>query len=158
MPIIAASLYDIGLILDGTPPIGPDPRCSFGRIGSVILYLIPLLDRSDRLRPKCYSRAALAWAFSASAVCNLAVTLVYSLTLVSAHRQVSGDDLIRLIQLNVIAIAVFASLWQAISRFAGQAQSLAFLRTNWVLRSRETRCCSFPRRCGSACGLARGAT
>jgi len=119
LPVIALSLYAAVLILDGTPPLGPAHACFFGRIGSTLSYLIPLAVVTLVFVQNAVRERSAGWALASSGVINLAVTLAYALSLAATGRQMTDEFSLRLIQINVIAIATFALAWQMVRRTAG---------------------------------------
>lgn len=128
LPILAVSLYTTGVILQGAAPVWPDAQCFFGRIGSSVSYLVPLIVVTVVFLLNAVLERSAGWAVSASAACNLAVTLAYTLPLATRNAPAGADDAIRLIQLNAITLAVFALFWLAFGRFTHTTKLPALLR------------------------------
>ena len=129
LPIIAISFYATGLLVYSSVLPKPDASCFFGRIGSQTSYLTPLAIVAIVFILNAVRERSSSWALSASAVCNLAVTLAYAFHLAATYRPLAGDQVLRLIQINVIALALFALAWQAARRFAAEMSPSALL---WI--------------------------
>jgi hypothetical protein len=114
LPILALSVYPVALTLAGQHFAGPNPGCFFFAIGEPLSYVFPMVVVALVFVGYAIRERSGQWAGAAGAVSNLAVTLGYALTFLSAGQQLDLVHVIRLVQLNVLTLGLFAIAWQAL--------------------------------------------
>jgi hypothetical protein len=122
IPVLALSLHAVASSPGGELATGPSHACFFGKIGLALSHLIPLVIVAIVFIVNAVRERSAGWSLASSGVINLAVTLLYSLSLAHAAPQPTGHTVARYVQINVIAVALFALAWQAIRRGVGIAR------------------------------------
>jgi hypothetical protein len=111
LPIIGLSIYPANLAFDGIKVRGPSGECLFQQIGNSVSYVVPLMLVAIVFIGHAMRERSAGWAFAASGICNLTITLSYALAVATSHQTFDGLHLVRLVQLNVITAAVFGLAW-----------------------------------------------
>jgi hypothetical protein len=134
-PILGLSLYPAILTLEGLHIHGPAAGCFFGRLGNSISYVVPLAAVAMVFIANAVRERSSEWAFAASGVCNFTVTLGYALAVWTAHQRFEAEHAVRLVQLNVVALSLFALAWLAARRIVGANGNAPALLTSQIVLS-----------------------
>ncbi|HXE54409.1 MAG TPA: hypothetical protein VN541_15410, partial [Tepidisphaeraceae bacterium] len=133
VPIVLFSIYPAELTLTGEHFGGPSPLSFFGRIGNSTSYLVPLLVLAIVFVSYAVYERSTAWAVAGAAVFNLTTTLGYALAVATKGGSLGTHELIRLVQLNVLTLALFSLFWQAARAMVYRSTSLPTPAPLWTL-------------------------
>lgn len=122
IPVLALSLHAVASSPGGELAAGPSHLCFFSGIGISISYVFPLAIIAAMFVMNALRERSAGWALASSGVVNLTVTLLYAIVLITAAPRPNGHAVARYVQINVIAIALFALAWQGIRRAVGVAR------------------------------------
>jgi hypothetical protein len=111
VPIIALSVYDANLTIHGWHIPGPDSKTLFAQIRTPASYTVPLALVAFTFLGHAIRERSGGWATAATGVFNLSATLAYLLSLSSTAYVWGPDHLIRLVQINVLVLSIFALGW-----------------------------------------------
>lgn len=123
-PILLVTLYSAAVALAGGTIAGPYAQSWFARIGSAANYLVPLLLIAGTLVGHAWRERRPAYAFWGGLTLNLAVSLGYALSIVTAGGSMYTEQWVRLLQLNALAAGGFAILWLTALRLARGASTI----------------------------------
>ncbi len=112
VPALALAVYPALKAIFYRPVHGPSAGI-FYLLGDVVSYSVPLALISLALIGHAVRERAAGYAFAASLLINLAVTVAQLLTIAAVGGSMNRVVLVQSLQLNIIATAGFALLWLA---------------------------------------------
>ncbi|HEY5313627.1 MAG TPA: hypothetical protein VIK18_13960, partial [Pirellulales bacterium] len=113
LPVLVLTLRPALAAIVGNPLIGPGPGSFFARIGSFTAFMVPLALVFLTLVGHAVRERSSVYAFTAGLVLNLAASLGFALSVVTAGGSFGAAEYFRLMQLNALAAGGFALAWLA---------------------------------------------
>jgi hypothetical protein len=114
-PLLILTAYPALRAIYYMPVHGPASGIFFA-LGDTLSYSIPLVIVALTLIAYALRERLVTYAFSAGLLFNLAMTIVYLLSVVSVHGNMDRVVLVRVIQLNVVVSALYAILWLSVRK------------------------------------------
>ena len=111
LPVVGLTVLAVMIRLGGTLPGGPLASSRFAQLGPIVSGLIPLALVILGLVGFALRERSAGYAFSAGLVLELAVTLGYTLTTLTAKLPFDAFYYVKLLQLATVTAAAWACAW-----------------------------------------------